>query len=75
MIDKIKSIDVDLESSDIVRCHCLAKTNSDIKKNKPSKQIKRFINRKKVSSCLKNKNKLGETYICVKHIKKYLRKD
>ena len=55
MIDIIKSIDVDLESSDIVAYHHLAITNSCIKKTNPSKVIIRCVNKKKVSSCLKNK--------------------
>ena len=48
MIDLIISIDDDLEPSDIVACHRLAKINND-----PSKVIIRFANRKKVSSSLK----------------------
>ena len=62
VMEVIHSVDVDIGPSDIVVCHRLSKTNGEIKKKNSSKVIVRFINRKKVSSCLKNKNKLGETY-------------
>ena len=57
VMDVIHSVDVDIEPSDIVTCHRLSKTNSEIKKKNCSKVIVRFINRKKLSSCLKNKHK------------------
>ena len=61
VIKVLDSINVSVSSKDIVACHRLEKTKKEKAKDDPSKVIVRFMNRKNVVSCLKNKKKLSET--------------
>ena len=60
VIDILGSIDVHVQSNDIVACHRLTKTMKEKKNKEPSKVIVRFKNRKHAISSHINKKKLRE---------------